>query len=1842
MKKRIYRIAATLGLCAGLIAVPNVAYAAPTDTPSSPDQESSPDSLISGQLAYFSKLTGKPVTAKFKAAYEKLEKEYLNKNGSEKVRVMVLLKGQPHGKGDQSANLSQVNSVISRLKSKYNLDVKRTFGLLIKGFSAVVKRSDMESIALDPDVKSIAPVQKFYPSMTTAAPMLQGPQSRKKYGADGSGEVIAIVDTGIDIHHQDMKIDKDKLKNIKIKPWPGFTDKVPFGYNFADKDDVVKPENGCSPHGMHVAGIVAANGDEPGKPANAGTNGRIDGMAPNAQLLAMKVFSNLSDKGSASEDDIVAAIEKSVQMGADVINMSLGSDNGFGGQEGEGEARAIKNAKAAGVQVVVAAGNAGRNFTQSGEDGSEDPSFLDDGTVGDPATAPGALAVASINNASIAYQRALVKIDGKDADPVAWNLQVGTPDEKTFYQVVDAGFGRPEDVKNLDLTGKLALISRGDISFADKFKDATNKGAAAVLVYNNKGNNPPGMGGIDGYTNIVGGGIPTSDAQIILKQLKAGKKVEIDLTNGIKETADKDTGWQPSSFSSWGTSTDLSFKPEIAGIGGNVYSTLPDNKYGLMSGTSMATPSISGVTALLLQVMKKNPAFAGLSRAQMDNLARVAMSNTASILKQKNKVPYTPRLIGAGLAQTEYALSTKVFATVDGSPNVALKAFTGSKSFTVNLHNYGDKAQTYTVGTTCPLNEVVEDTSSHTVCSKSDTVATSEKTVTVPAKGDASVSVNVSVGSTNHWVSGWVTFVDDKDHSVPELHVPYMGFAGDWNHDKIFADPGYTSLYLKDLGIAKGVNIANPALTDAADFFMQMNFFPSLMTADAGLVLPYDPSFMAINPANGDMQGFLTPRILLQRNVTDLKGEILDSKGNVVRVTGEQTDLNRFTLATFVTNPAKTDLPALKFDGKVWDSQKAKYVPIADGKYTFRILGRVNSSEPYQHQDFHFVVDSVAPVIKLVSMNDNNDGSATVEVKVTNNDSYADNYAPWGLIAGSTKQLNSKKLDNGDYQFYVPDAQKAEHLRVAAHDTAGNISQLLVPLSDVPYVVDDYQLTGHINGQGIMHKDGTVGIFGIASPDTATMKIAGTDMTYTVDQSGVVGDLSAKKPRGYFQFTVKPKPGPNTYNLQALDSQGNVLATKKIHFVLDTTAPVVHLTNPAPGKCINIKMGKDAAKQPNAYGTIDGTVTDDYADPFVGGVQNQGIHSAPMTFTKDGKFHQDFSIPAAVKPMMIHMIVSDGANQTIVGIPVCDVAGMKDGPFYDPSTWNAGASVNNGLVFPTLKDDLVKNADGTYIFKFKGSFFHKPDSFRIGTWNPDNLSAQLSDITIKKDLSFEKDLKVVPGINKFYYEMSNGGKKLAAGTFRVFVDTQIPAIKLDNPKPARDGVVYLQKPGDLTFQGSVKDDEFGFDLFIDGQHVTGFESIWDPNADQKLKRFAYTVPVKNGDEHVFEVDDLNGNYYTRTFPITVDGTAPTVDLEGITANTTYNADKIFNVRVSDPNLDNASVAVDGKTVDSKSVDYKLSDRVWDIYNGDVAPGSNLKPLPGDTAASATPASVENNKAKADSTKADTKAKAKASDAKAKSTDNADNAKKHVATLNKAMSNANVVGNNTLPKVIEFHVQATDMTPGAHTITVKSRDLAGNETTKQVSFFINHPAPTIEGPDTITLDPAKNLADQIKAAYKAVSQDGTATLYFDIKGIDTKNNTLLLAAVDNVGQKVTRLIHIKWKEQKEMNRVGKPLVTSVPTLTLPKSHEIVLNGKKAGYLDPVSTKVTPQKGGVAKAGSPVQSSHNTGSLKAASHTQSVHEATLAKTGSQAQSLLLLSLLTVMGGLVLVAGRRRQLK
>ena len=318
----------------------------------------------------------------------------------------------------------------------------------------------------------------------------------------GDGVVVAVLDTGLDYTHTAFSVENFTTENeaftlsnvsekvgatVAAQFTEGLTGmdvyvnkKVPFAYDYADKDPDVLPIN--SDHGTHVAGIIAGNDDE------------ITGVAPNAQLAIMKVFSD--EKQGAKDSWILAALEDCVILGVDVINMSLGAGCGFTREvDKENKNIVYDKIREAGISLIAAAGNDYSATLGSTKNGNNPlTSNPDSGPVGAPATYKASLAVASIDGVKTPYLRCdgdmfyFKEATAADAKPRHFVDEILEPlgvDSYDFEYVTIPGLGRsadyPEDKEFY--SGKIVLVKRGQTTFEDKVRVAiVEKGAAGIII----------------------------------------------------------------------------------------------------------------------------------------------------------------------------------------------------------------------------------------------------------------------------------------------------------------------------------------------------------------------------------------------------------------------------------------------------------------------------------------------------------------------------------------------------------------------------------------------------------------------------------------------------------------------------------------------------------------------------------------------------------------------------------------------------------------------------------------------------------------------------------------------------------------------------------------------------------------------------------------------------------------------------------------------------------------------------------------------------------------------------------------------------------------------------------------------------------------------------------------------------------------------------------------------------------------------------------------------------------------------------------------------------------------
>ena len=719
-------------------------------------------------------------------------------------------------------NLATLESIRSKALngiSKYIIERSYDYNTIMNGVAATVRYGDIAEIEKNDYVESVMISQTYLAPEAVTENYVEVYESgifdSSKVGYDGTGTVVAVVDTGTDFTHDvfNMELDtatvamtKDdvaavasRLTATRLSAAQGesideddlyLRSKLPFAYDYADSDANVYPKEA---HGTHVAGIIAGKSDV------------ITGVAPGAQIATFKVFSDY--RSGAQTEWILAALEDAVTLGVDAINMSLGTSCGFSREVDETQINKVyDDINAAGICLVVAASNDYSSAQSSTWGNTNLSSNPDSGTVGSPASYTASLAVASVSGVKTKYFMAQGKeiyfaesrLVGKtDPNDFVAGL-LGDKAEADFEYVVVPGVGLPVNYTDLDVNGKIAVVRRGSSNFEDKVRVAHDHGAIGVIVYNN-----------------VSGTISMS---VGTKYLIPSCFVTMDISKEMVESGSgtihlsKDylAGPFMSDFSSWGCLPDLRLAPDITAHGGEIYSSVPGgDMYDKLSGTSMAAPNLAGALILVRQYVKEQHPEYTTQQVRDESYAR--MMSTATTVRNEEGNPYSPRKQGAGLADIANSINTQAYITVDGSnkPKLSLlddPARTGEYVMNFNVVNTSGSAVSYNINPYVMTESMSSD--ERTVAEKAymldDTTNTyaianvkagkatlNGSTLSLSGYGEVAVTVTVKLSDTDKkylddtfmngmFVEGFVKLESNNLDGIT-LGIPFLAFYGDWS-----------------------------------------------------------------------------------------------------------------------------------------------------------------------------------------------------------------------------------------------------------------------------------------------------------------------------------------------------------------------------------------------------------------------------------------------------------------------------------------------------------------------------------------------------------------------------------------------------------------------------------------------------------------------------------------------------------------------------------------------------------------------------------------------------------------------------------------------------------------------------------------------------------------------------------------------------------------------------------------------------------------------------------------------------------------------------------------------------
>ena len=859
--------------------------------------------------------------------------------------------------------------------------------------------------------------------------------------------------------------------------------KVPFAYDYNDNDTEITPID-AENHGTHVSGTIAGNSDI------------LKGVAPDAQLMGLKVFNN---EGSTSDEVLFAALQDAVLLNVDVINMSLGSASGFTVESNEALQQVYDLIEAVGINLDVSAGNAGTSAQKNNFGGlalTKNPSAS---TVGSPSTLAAALSVASMENSFLNYSHYILAsdgtklgyIDGGTAGMEFTTLPAGT------YEYVNCGLGSVAEFAAVgDLTGKIALVKRGGFSFTEKCANSAAAGAKAMVLLNN------GPGTIS--MSITEYLIPSVSIDLAAGTLLITAISPVTNT-GVFSYDPAQTGSLPSpsagtmsDFSSWGPTPELTLKPEITAPGGNIYSSTQmsgsTSQYGLMSGTSMSAPHMSGASALVKEYVEET--YPSLNPLAVENLVNSLMMSTAvpviesGITDDASPVTYySPRKQGAGLVDVFNAITSEGYLSVDGCnrPKAELGSNANGKyEFLYTIHNQSNKAITYDLSGVVQLEafasnqgydfSLAESMNITALGSKVKFLGSRVKNgkATVPANSTTEVRVNISIDKTNPIIAEYILahpsgffvegFVFADNHRV-KMNIPYMGFYGNFAKVPMYDISLYESQITEEVPSCSNGNIVYNDIAGKNNI-LGNNIFAQLSGEDT----TYSADQIAISTNSlGNLAKNISTQTYLMKGAGNISYTFKNAKKKLVSQFSEKNVVNASynnTYGLFIYAEAfMNNYPS--FDG--YDAN-GKALP--EGQYSLTIQADPpveNGAKLGQKIVYNFALDNTSPVVNQEqSLLFEKNGSVYLSVNVSDNDYLA------GLEVGALNAQNesiglavetfkhtpsedgtkthTRLYDLGTKAELATAGVNLNSITIGAYDYAMNYSETAIPMIVMPTV----------------------------------------------------------------------------------------------------------------------------------------------------------------------------------------------------------------------------------------------------------------------------------------------------------------------------------------------------------------------------------------------------------------------------------------------------------------------------------------------------------------------------------------------------------------------------------------------------------------------------------------------------------------------------------------------------------------------------------------------------------------------------------------------------------------------
>ena len=592
----------------------------------------------------------------------------------------------------------------------------------------------------------------------------------------------------------------------------------------------------------------------------------------------------------------------------------------------------------------------------------------------------------------------------------------GIPDSALLAALDDMAVIKP-DVVNMSLGRTAGMDSAADTLFAGVYEKLQEKGITLDVAGGNEFQ--------AGYGNKSGKNLPYASDPDSSTLGEPSTFAPVVSVASIENARNGRSAYKMSDFSSWGVSPDMRLKPEVTAPGGNIYSSVPGGGYQYMSGTSMATPQITGVSAVVLERVQNDPLFSSMSARQKADVVQNLIMGTAVPVADPNASSgayYSPRKQGAGLVNVQAATTSSVYPTVNGAtdasrPKAELGDGTKGWHFDVTLHNLSGTAATYDLSAQA-LSENISGglfTGSSTDWNgKGVSVSFSNNSVTVPAKGEATVGIDVTPGSQfAQWVSANApsgTFLDGfvrftaRTNGQSDMTVPYLGFYGSWGTPSIF-----------DQMVSEGDGHAASSAIYNGQNGSLLGYNPLVKGRDREGRPNADRYVISRSTASGAPTA-ITPRTGTLRSVHTMTTTYANEAGkSVASFTSTQN-----WKSVYNSDERRMTWVEENHESRSINLNDYKYSRLPDGKYTLTIAATNDGPSPTkQSLTYNFRVDTKAPVVERATLSN---GGSTLNVEISDesplagftvNDPNSGQYIYSDVIRNDADQTYS----NGRYHY---------------------------------------------------------------------------------------------------------------------------------------------------------------------------------------------------------------------------------------------------------------------------------------------------------------------------------------------------------------------------------------------------------------------------------------------------------------------------------------------------------------------------------------------------------------------------------------------------------------------------------------------------------------------------------------------------------------------------------------------------------------------------------------------------------------------------------------------------------